>query len=142
MRTFIVILAVFLASPVFADGRFDCGDLAGSWQGERFDQEMGAQKTSVVTFYENGFVVFDSTYNNGSEIVADREYARWRCDSDVLTLDYSDYDDSGRIDDYEFADLNSSYIAYRRVGGDHRDVRFEMTKLPEPLYGQDESCGC
>ena len=142
MKALYVCLAIFLASPVFADGQFDCGDLAGSWQGERFDQEMGAQQTSVVTFYQNGFVVFDYAYNNGSETVAVREYARWRCDADVLSLDYSDYDDSGRIDDYELAELNSSYVVYRRAGFDDGGVRYEMTKLPESLYGQDESCGC
>ena len=148
MRLLVLAVLLVCAAPSMADGRFNCGDLAGTWQGERFDKTLGAQRTSIVTFYETGVVVIDFTFNDGVEIESHRQYAHWSCEADVLTLDYTESMPDGPVDSYVINELNTSYVAYAGATnncgnrrGDCGALTYEMVRLPDPPPG-DESCGC
>ncbi len=148
MRVLVAVLALAFTTPIWANPGFECGDLVGTWQGDRFDHTVGAQRTSVATFYATGVVVLDFVYNDGVASQSSREYAHWQCEGDVLTLDYSNTMEDGPVDYYEISELNTSYVAFKDVAadcsaryGDCGGIRYELVRLPDPAPS-DESCGC
>lgn len=148
MRVLVAVLVMACAAPVLASPGFECGDLVGTWKGERFDHTIGAQRTSVATFYASGIVVLDFVYNDGVATESSREYAHWHCEADVLTLDYTKTMEDGPVDYYEIGELNTSYVAFKDVAADCRNrygdcggVHYELVRVPDPPPG-DESCGC
>lgn len=150
MKCLLLVLALVSASPAFAASSFVCDDLVGTWQGDRFDSTVGAQRTMTVQFRADAIAIMQFVYDNGSEVTASTEFAMWSCDSGVLVLvlDFGSFDSELRvpIDHYELFELNTSYVALRGIDidctgryGDCGDIRYELIRLP----GNDfEDCGC
>ncbi len=139
MKYLLLGVALLFTVPALAESRFDCQDLAGVWQGERFDQTLGAQTKTIASFSSNGYVYLEYRYNDGDTIFRRSLYGKWDCDGDIMTLATRSSPSDEFIDDYfEISELNSSYLAYRHVAaicenrlGDCGDIDYELVKIAE-----------
>ena len=147
MKTIATILLIVLSATADANSAFDCDNLLGWWQGERFEHELGTQITEQSGFYEGGTFVMQFVLDDGVTQRTQFESGHWTCDGDKLTLATTRVDGHEILNlaIYKLVDLNAAYM---RVALEHTDCSlvlgqcegaiYDAVKLPEP----DESCGC
>jgi len=140
VKRLLIVLIVFCASPVLADTRFDCDDLLGSWQGDRFDNAAQSQRKNTATFLDSSTVYLNFEYDDGNSKSYAFSYASWSCDGYVLTITHQPSEPGAKmfVDTFEIIDLNSSYFVFREFGldcegryGDCGDITYETIRIPE-----------
>ena len=145
MKKLLIVLMLFSTSPLLAATNFDCSDLIGSWQGDRFDYVAGAQRTAKTTFIDAATVLTQFEYDDGSSKQYTASYGRWNCDSNVLTVTVTT-PEGVLVDQYEIIELNSSYFVYKAMEpdcegryGDCGEITYEVIRIPSIEF---DDCGC
>jgi len=148
VKKLLIVLSLIVVSPALADSTFDCTDLTGSWQGDRFDTAAASQRKVTGTFFHNSMVLLEYEYDDGHSTSNYSEFVRWTCDGVFLTLSFplNGQDADTVVDTYKIVELNSAYFVYRAIDpdcegryGDCGEITYEAIRIPTIEYYED---GC
>lgn len=139
---FLTVLILTLGGGVCsAAENYDCDDLVGWWQGERFEYEVGENIAETSVFLPNGMFYVQFDMDNGLNQRTQYESGRWECDGDKLILATTALKGQSflNIAIYDILELNTTYIKVALestdcslVYGQCEEAVHEAIKIPDP----------
>jgi hypothetical protein len=134
----LLFLVLLVASTAHAG--IDCDEVPGQWQGERFEESLDAERSSIITFYADGRFRFEfHTFNEAyDEHTVDT--GRWVCVDNRITFADAllNGTPSGLVHTYEILELDSTYFVFKLIAadcskfvGDCEGVIYGLTRMPD-----------
>jgi len=139
-RIALVFFACWCAPAAHAS--FNCDDVPGQWWGDRFEESLDAERTSLITFYPDGHYRFEfHTFNESSDQHA-VDIGVWVCTGNRII--FSDRlvngTASGNVHAYEILELDATYFVFKAIAadcnlfvGDCEGVVYGLTRLAASL---------
>jgi hypothetical protein len=143
MKYISVLILLVASATVGAAQTFNCDDIPGWWQGERFEHELGLNVAETIVLGDAG--TFGVQFNSDDGVIQRTQYeiGHWSCDGDKLitTVTSVNGQDILFIAIYDILELNTAYM---KIALEHADCSmvygkcegavYELIRIPEPEY--------